>query len=110
MKEKYGVYKNLNIEDGTPHGKLVRDSDNTKRLQQFAEYSGYSDMGEVLIMINKQYGYIWETIPSHKFDEIRIYLKNWIKSRYKIIDLELYNKVRNHCFKNKLPLPYGFFD
>jgi len=36
------------------------------------------DIGEMLVMINRNYGYSWETIPWGKMDEIKI----WVRKNY----------------------------
>lgn len=103
-----GVYKELKIGDKTEHGNIVR-SERIRELQLFCQHY-YDSLSEVLLIINKNYGWIWETIPDARIDELRLFLSNFAKCRYKLIDPELYKKVRAHCNKNKLAYPYGYLD
>jgi hypothetical protein len=61
-------------------------------IQSIAENS-LCPIGGCLLMINANYGYTWDTIPWGRFDEIKEFVRNNTKDRYKLIDPEFHKKL-----------------
>lgn len=65
-------------------------------LATIAEMQRARDPGEIVIMLAKNYGWTWSTIPIDRIDEAAQFIKTMWHRRYLIIDPELYNSVRNN--------------
>lgn len=68
--------------------------ENLKKLQDWAKKRGFF-VGEVLLLINRAFGYSWETIPDDKFNDVTKFINVVWNYRYKIIEPEFYRKCRD---------------
>jgi hypothetical protein len=87
----------------TPDGTVVLDafvcaqfSARISHLQSVARQHGHHT-GDALAMINRMWGFKWTTIPWEKFDDCISLMCNYPgDEKYKIFDLRLYEKIKNH--------------
>jgi hypothetical protein len=83
MVTQYTTLKSLgNYEPGKENSDQRELLDKIGQLQRIGNSLGLS-AGIVLCMINRVYGFVWETIPNNRFDEMESLIKKgykyWIK-------------------------------
>lgn len=65
-----------NIRDDS---RYIEFSQRLKSIQLFCE-NKHVDLGEALIMINKTFGWVWDTIPYCKLEEVKQWFENnWFR-------------------------------
>lgn len=77
-----------------PHNTLFRQR--IKNIQYVAEQHGISAC-ELLVMVNRNNGWVWDTIPWGKFDDIIQMVCTFTSngaSAYQVIDRDFYSAVR----------------
>jgi len=73
---------------------LIEFNSKIKEIQEIGIKQGL-DIGVMLLMINKTYGYTWRTIPYGKIQEIKTFISNNAKHYLAIIDPSLHEKQKS---------------
>jgi len=82
-----GALRGLDDEFNDLHNKITD-------LQKCAEEHNLFT-GEALIMINKNYGYVWDTIPYGKFGELKQFLCNHAgDEKYRFLNPRIFEELK----------------
>lgn len=119
---KWDDINNYRDGDYTPHGRAYRDFSFTrivewcKGLDHETMFDGTKQAvkrskEELLLLINRAYGYIWQTIPPERVDEICTWIESgaW-DSRYMWTCPDLYQSCRSLIPKEEWEKGCGWLD
>jgi len=74
------------------NSKFISFANKLNEIQDICK-NKYLDLGEALLMLNKSFGYIWDTIPFGKMDEIKQwFINNWFRN-YQILEPEKHEQI-----------------
>jgi hypothetical protein len=79
--------KERKYENVRDDSRFIEFGNKLREIQNYCK-NRYVDLGEAVVLINKTFGYIWDTIPFGKIDEILEWFQNnWFRG-YAIMDSE----------------------